>query len=89
MKRVFKFFGIGGHRCKEVAEKVEILLDGELDKATEEQLIKEINRCPSCLEHYKIDEAFKKLMHEKVERKCCTKSLRTEILEKIKNIEAE
>ncbi len=89
MKKAFKFFGMGGHRCKEVVKKIQILLDGELDKATEDQLIMEINRCPACLEHYKIDGAFKKLMHEKVERKCCTKSLKTEILEKIKNIEAK
>ena len=89
MKRILKIFGIGGHNCKEIVEKVEILLDGELDKATQEKLIKEIKRCPSCLEHYEIDEAFKKFVCQKLERKNCTNGLKAEILDKIKNIDAE
>ncbi|MEZ5006956.1 MAG: hypothetical protein R2728_02775 [Chitinophagales bacterium] len=89
MKRVLKIFGIGGHNCKDVVEKVEFLLDGELDKETEARLIKEINRCPSCLEHYAIDDAFKKFVKTKLDRKCCTDGLKSEILEKIKNLDAE
>ncbi|MCB0502182.1 MAG: hypothetical protein KDD32_05825 [Bacteroidetes bacterium] len=89
MKRDLKIFGIGGHNCKSVVEKVEILLDGELDKETECQLIKEINKCPSCLEHYAIDDAFKKFVKNKIDRKNCTKDLKDEILNKIKHIDTE
>ena len=89
MKKLLKIFGIGGHNCKDVVEKVEILLDGELDKASEEHLIQEINRCSSCLEHYNIDKAFKEFVYNKVERKCCTEPLKTEILNKIKTIDLE
>ena len=88
MKKVLKMFGLGGHKCKDVAEKLEMLLDGELDQATETQLIKEIKKCPACLEHYEIDEAFKKFVCNKVKRKNCTKNLKEEILEKIKNMNA-
>ncbi len=89
MKKVLKYFGIGGHNCKDVAEKLEILLDGELEKEYEERLILEIKRCPACLEHYDIDKAFKDFLYNKIERKCCTEGSKTEILEKIKQIQAE
>ncbi len=82
-----KIFGVGGHNCKDVAEKVEILLDGELDKEAEQHLIKEINKCSSCLEHYNIDKAYKEFIHNKMERKCCTDKLKSEILNQIKSIE--
>lgn len=81
--KLSKYFGMSGHNCKAVAEKLEILLDGELGQAEEERLIAEIKSCPACLEHYEIDEAFKKLVCEKLQRKCCTEKLKAEILDKI------
>ena len=89
MKRLLKVFGIGGHNCKDVVEKVEILLDGELDNETEQHLIREINKCPACLEHYNIDKAFKEFVNKKVERKCCAQTLKSEILNKIKTMDLE
>ena len=89
MKKALKFFGIGGHSCKEVVEKLEILLDGELDMKEEERLIADIKKCPACLEHYDIDKAFKDFLFNKIERKCCTEESKAEILSKLKQIEAE
>lgn len=89
MKKKVKIFGVGGHNCKDVAEKLEILLDGELDKDAEAYLIKDINRCSKCLEHYNIDKAFKEFVNKKVERRCCTDTLKSEILDKIKEISQE
>ena len=89
MKRLLKIFGMSGHSCKEVAEKLEILLDGELDRKDEASLIAEINKCPGCLEHYNIDKAFKEFLSKKTEKRCCTEKLKSEILDKIKDIAAE
>jgi anti-sigma factor (TIGR02949 family) len=89
MKRILKIFGVGGHNCKDVADKLEILLDGELNSEEEAFLIKDIKRCSACLEHYNIDKAFKEFVQKKVERKCCTETLKSEILDKIKTISLE
>ena len=89
MSKLYKFFGMGGHNCREVIAKVEELIDGELDNASQEQLIIEINRCPSCLEHYNIDVAFKEFVNQRVQRKCCAEKMKAEILGKIKNIDPE
>jgi anti-sigma factor (TIGR02949 family) len=89
MKKMMKIFGIGGHNCKDVADKLEILLDGELNNEEEDLLIRDIKRCSACLEHYNIDKAFKDFVQKKVERKCCTETLKSEILEKIKTISLE
>lgn len=86
MKRILKIFGIGGHNCKSIAEKLQVLLDGELDNEAEKMLIKDIRKCPACLEHYQIDKAFKEFVQRKVERKCCTETLKAEILAKISQI---
>ncbi|MCP4121321.1 MAG: hypothetical protein GY751_06170 [Bacteroidetes bacterium] len=89
MNKLYKFFGMGGHNCREVIAKVEELIDGELDNASQERLIREINRCPACLEHYNIDVAFKEFVHKRVQRKCCAEKMKSEILSKIKSINLE
>ena len=89
MNKLLKFFGMGGHNCREVIAKVEALIDGELDHETQERMIIEINRCPSCLEHYNIDAAFKEFVRQRVQRKCCAEKMKNEILEKIKDLDAE
>jgi len=89
MSKLYKFFGMGGHNCREVIAKVEELIDGELNDVAQDRLIKEINRCPSCLEHYNIDKAFKEFVNERVQRKCCAQRMKEEILQKIKNFDAE
>ena len=87
MNKLSKFFGMGGHNCREVIDKVTELIDGELEDAQQEKLIKEINRCPSCLEHYKIDIAFKQFLKTRIQRKPCAEQMKQEILEKIKVID--
>lgn len=99
MKRLLRLLGLGkksssecseasGHDCNEIASKLEELIDGEVDKATEQKLIEEINRCQHCLDHYDVDKAYKAFLHNKIKRKCCTEKLRAEILEKISAAES-
>ena len=78
----------GSHSCKEIVSKLEELIDGEVDGATEKILIQGIKRCPACLEHYDLDKAFKEFLAKKVERKACAEKIKQEILAKIKVIEA-
>ena len=89
MNKIFKFFGMGSHNCREVISKVEELIDGELDDASQEKLIIEINRCPACLEHYNIDIAFKEFVNSRLRRKCCAESMKSEILGKIRDFDEE
>lgn len=89
MNRTSKFYGMGGHDCRDVIAKVEELIDGELDTATQERLIREIEKCPSCLQHYDLDKSFKEFVSTRVERKCCAERIKQEILEKIKNYSPE
>ncbi len=67
------------HDCKQVLNKVRLALDGELTDAEEKALADELNKCDCCLEHYEIEESFKKFICDKIKRKEVSVSLIQEI----------
>jgi anti-sigma factor (TIGR02949 family) len=71
------------HNCKALLEKVILALDGELTTAEEQQLLKEVEECPSCFKKYHIEKSFKDFLASKIERKCaspqCIESIRARI----------
>lgn len=88
-KKVLKYFGMGGHNCRDVVDKLEELIDGEVDEHTQQRLITEIKRCPACLEHYHLDKAFKDFLQTKTHRKCCASEVKQSILQRIRAIDEE
>ena len=72
------------HDCSQVMSKVLLALDGELNKAEEEQLMKELQDCSCCLEHFQIEKSFKEFLCARLKRTCCLEKLATEIKGSIK-----
>ena len=77
-------FNSNQHCCQEIIEKVSLILDGEVIPKEEQQLIKEIQKCPSCLEKFHIEEAFKEFLTKKINRQKVSLALIQSIKEKIK-----
>ena len=82
-----KLFDMCQHDCKKVADKIFLLLDGELEAEEEKKIIAEVNRCSHCLEHYNLDKTFKDFVKAKMEKKCCSEKLKAEIKSKIAQLE--
>lgn len=75
------------HDCKNFLKKVFLVLDGELDSEEKQSFIQDIERCQYCLEHFRIEKEFKEFVIRKVERRNCSDSLKTAIIQQIKIIE--
>lgn len=58
------------HDCTEVIEKVELLLDGELNAKDEQDVLCELQRCMHCLNEYNLEKRFKTFIQERVSKKC-------------------
>ena len=58
-----------GHNCMKTLKNLQTLLDGELTKVEEDQLIEEINKCPECLKHYKVEQSFKDFVKHRCRKK--------------------
>ena len=48
--------------CEEIISKLELLLDGELDPEKQKEVEEMVNDCEYCLEQYKIEKSFRKLL---------------------------
>ena len=48
--------------CEEIIDKLEQLLDGELDVDREKDFLEKVNNCQYCLEQYKIEKSFRSLI---------------------------
>lgn len=77
------------HDCNNFLKKVFLVLDGEISESEKELFIKDITSCNGCLEHYHIEKYFKEFINAKVERKCCSDTLKQTILSQIDKIESE
>ena len=74
------------HNCSKVIAKVVLSLDGFLSNREEEELLKEVAKCPNCLEKYNIEKYFKEFLLTKVTRKKVPATLVTMIRERIRSI---
>ncbi len=77
------------HDCVQVLSKVFLALDGELTTAEEKEFFEELQKCSCCLDHYKIEEAFKEFLCRRIQRREVNSTLIISIREKIKNIPIE
>jgi anti-sigma factor (TIGR02949 family) len=48
--------------CEEIIAKLELLLDGELDKTKESEVVEMVKNCDYCLEQYQIEKSLRKLV---------------------------
>ncbi len=74
------------HDCRNFVKKVFLVLDGELPEQERNLFITDIQRCKGCLDHFQIEKAFKDFVVAKVERKCCSENLKSDIINRINEI---
>lgn len=73
-----------GHNCRELADKLEALVDGELTSEEEKALLAEIRKCPKCLDELNIQKQYKEFIISKLDRKCCHQEIMQVIRQQLK-----
>ena len=74
------------HNCTELMSDISMLLDGELDRHSENRLMDEIQKCPTCMQYYNNHSAYKKNVAQKVMRKACGETLKVNLRAKIRGL---
>lgn len=72
------------HNCEQTLINLQTLIDSELTKEEEDALIAEINKCPGCLRHYKVEQSFKAFVKNR-----CRKTVDPQIVNNIRNLVEE
>ncbi len=78
-------FNNNNHTCSTFSDKVIVYLDGGLDKEQERSLLAEMKSCPSCLEKFSKEKAFRTFIRSKVSRKKVSPTLIQSIKDKIRH----
>ena len=73
------------HTCTSFSDRVILYLDGGLDKQQERELLAEMKSCPTCLEKYSKEKAFRAFIRSKVSRKKVSPTLIQSIKDKIRH----
>lgn len=71
---------------RDLQTKISLLVDGELDRPAQADLIERMKACPDTMQLYKNQIALKKVISEKVERKCCGEELKDALRSKIRGL---
>ncbi len=71
---------------RDLQDKISLLVDGELDRPAERDLLKKIQSCEETLQLYKNQVAYKKMVSEKITRKCCGEDLKEALRSKIRGL---
>lgn len=71
---------------RDLHDKISLLVDGELDRSTERDLLKKIENCNETMQLYKNQVAYKKIVSEKVTRMCCGEDLKDALRSKIRGL---
>ena len=74
------------HSCSETQEKIQLLIDGELDRHTVNDVRSIIDRCPFCKDFYHGQQQFRTLLHVSLRRKSCGDQLKANVMNKIRGI---
>jgi anti-sigma factor (TIGR02949 family) len=74
------------HSCSETQEKIQLLIDGELDRHSVNEVQSIIDRCPFCKEFYHRQQQFRTMLHVSLRRKSCGEQLKTNVMNKIRGI---
>ena len=71
---------------RDLHDKISLLVDGELDRPTERDLLKKIETCNETRQLYKNQVAYKKNVSEKVTRMSCGEDLKEALRSKIRGL---
>lgn len=74
------------HSCKDIQNKIELYLDGELDRYSKMHVDEIINDCPICKTEFDHQNSFKKILNVSLQRKQCNTQLRNSIVNKIRGL---
>ncbi len=77
------------HNCRETIQRVMLALDGELSSEEELRFMHDIKICSHCLEKFNIEKDFKLFLHSKVQKKCCSEDLKTNIRSQLSRLRGE
>jgi hypothetical protein len=74
------------HNCNELMKDISLLLDGELDRHSENMLREEIEKCETCKHYFNNHAAYKKNVSQKVTRMCCGENFKDALRSKIRGL---
>ncbi|MFN8261482.1 MAG: hypothetical protein U0X41_11160 [Chitinophagales bacterium] len=74
------------HNCNELIKDISLMLDGELDRHSENMLREEIEKCPTCKQYFNSHSAYKVNVSQKVTRMSCGESLKESLRSKIRGL---
>lgn len=74
------------HSCKDIQSKIELYLDGELDRYSKLKVEEVIAECVFCKSAFENQSSLKQLLHVGLKRKECTEQLRKNIVNKIRGL---
>lgn len=74
------------HSCKEIKSKIELYLDGELDRYSKQEVDDIIAECPFCKNEFTNQSSLKQIINIGLKRKDCTENLRMNIVNKIRGL---
>ncbi len=70
--------------CRQAAEKLYDLLDGELTPDIEQKLRDHVSGCPHCFTAADFEQRFLAALQKLKERGCCPESLRSKVTESLR-----
>lgn len=71
---------------RDLQDKIALLVDGELDRPAERDLLKRMESCEDTMQLYKNQVAYKKTISEKVTRMSCGDDLKEALRSKIRGL---
>lgn len=71
---------------RDLQTKIALLVDGELDRSTQNDLLEKMKDCPDTMQLYKNQIALKKVISEKVTRMCCGEELKDSLRSKLRGM---
>jgi hypothetical protein len=74
------------HSCAETQEKIQLMMDGELDRHSASDVMDIIDRCPFCKDFYGTQVQFKRMLHVGLQRRSCGEQLKTSIVSRIRGM---
>lgn len=74
------------HNCNELIKDISLMLDGELDRHSENMLREEIEKCSTCQRYLNSHAAYKKNVSQKVTRMCCGEDFKEALRSKIRGL---
>ena len=75
--------------CSEVLDRVYSYLDGEMDRASSDQVKIHLEECGPCLREYGLEEAVRRLVHRHCGHEQVPPDLRQKVLTKIEALRSQ